>query len=182
MSTSVAPQPALPPSVFLTPFSVESIGPELASLGTAAPTSAAYPASQSVFYYPFTLMSTITVYRFFWCNGTTASTNNFQVGVYNNAGTSIVLGTSTLATGASQPQFDNVADFRLSPGKYYMAIWCSGTTAHLIRNNPATATRFKSLGVFQQTSQAGGLPASITFTALANTYAPLFGLALRASP
>lgn len=179
---TLAPYPAQPPSVFITPHSVESIGLAFTpNTAGAQPATAAYAVANSVFYFPLVLASTITVYRFFWCNGTTASTNNIQVGVYTNAGTSVVLGTATTASGTSQPQFDNVTDFRLSPGKYYMAIWCNGTTTHLMRSAPAVA-RLKSTGAFQQTSQAGGLPGTATFASLANSFVPLFGLALRASP
>jgi hypothetical protein len=182
MTTSTAYQvPA--PYVFLNPFSLESIGQAnrdtLGNLSAVA--SATYIAAQRALYFPFSIPRTITVYRYFWANGTTASTNNFQVGVYDRNGNAINRGTSTLATGASQLQFDNVTDFSLPEGSYYMAIWGSGTTAHLTRG--ATAVRYTRLmGCFQESSLASGLQATATFATMASAYVPLFGLACRSTP
>lgn len=180
MTTTLSPSPARPASVFLSPYSWEAI-PTLRTITTIAPASAVYPAAQRALYFPFRLYRQETVYRFFWVNGTTASTDNFQVGVYDTAGNSIKLGTSTLASGASACQFDNIADFVLYPGVYFMAIWGSGTTAHLMRCGP-TLRFMRAIGVFQQSSLAGGLPTTATFATAATGYIPIFGLALRASP
>lgn len=169
-------------SVFITPFSAES----LVKINIGGTASAAWTTTNLAMFHPISLPEQVTVNRFFWCNGTTASTNNLQVGVYDSAGNAIKLGTSsTLASGASQPQFDNVADFMLYPDKlYYMALWCSGTTTHVVRANPAGAGRYgREAGIYQVASLSGGLTSTVTFAA-ASTVAtcPLYGLALRASP
>lgn len=170
------------PSVFVSPFSKESMATQLrGGWGTASSlTSGAYITGNRIMYYPFTIPAPVTVYRYFWCNGTTASTNNVQVGVYSRAGTAINRGTSTLAAGTSAAQFDNITDYVLPAGNYYMAIWCSGNTTHILRSSP-TARQLS--GAYQEAGGAGGLPSpSASFTEIASAYLPLFGLALRASP
>lgn len=182
MTTVVSGGNARPPSVFLTPLSAESTGlfhTAYSQIGT--PGTAVYPTANSAWYYPVHLGTSVIVNRFFWCNGTTAQTNNLQVGVYSNAGAAIVRGTSTTAAGVSAPQFDNVTDFALSPGRYYLAIWCNGTTTHLVKASP-TVRYLRAMGVFQETALTGGLPSSATFAALTTGFMPLFGLALRATP
>lgn len=170
------------PSVFLSPYSKESMAAPLRGGpgGANSPATAVYIAANRIMYYPFSIPVPVIVYRYFWCNGTTASTNNIQVGVYNGDATVRHRGTSTLAAGPSAAQFDNITDYVLPAGNYFMAIWCNGTTTHLIRS--ATPPRLIS-GAYQEAGGAGGLPSpSATFTEISSTYLPLFGLALRASP
>lgn len=181
MSETLLPARARPASVFISPFSPEGYGAQLRAVNTTAIATAAYPAVQRALFFPFRTYRQETVYRFFWVNGTTASTDNLQVGVYTNAGNSIKLGTSTTATGVSQAQFDNISDFVLPAGSYLMAIWSSGTTTHLIRAAPTS--RFgRAMGAFQQSSLASGLPTTATLALNSSSYVPIFGLALRASP
>lgn len=170
------------PSVFLTPQSVESLGPVMRQQAGTTPASAVYPALNLIMYFPFSLPSRALVNRFFWCNGTTASTDNIQVGVYDGVGNAIVRGTSTLAAGASAPQFDNVADFWLRAGTlYYLAIWCGGTTTHIVRST-LTSSRFsRGLGILQE-SNAGGLQTTATFAQSAQFWIGLFGIAFRSTP
>lgn len=170
-----------PASVFLSPFSPEA-HPFIRAAGSGVPASAAYPAVNRAFFFPFRLYRSETVYRYFWVNGTTASTDNVQVGVYDMAGNVINRGTSTLAAGVSACQFDNITDYVLGPGEYLMALWCSGTTTHILRLAP-TARYLRAAGFLQQSSLTGGLPSpTATFAVSATGYVPLFGLALRASP
>lgn len=187
MTDSVLPIRSKPASVFITPFSEESLGSVNRTIIASGPATAVYIAAQRALFFPFTLFRQETVYRFFWVNGTTASTDYIQVGVYDRSGNAIKLGTGgspnygTLAATASVCQFDNVADFVLSPGGYFMAIWCSGVTTHLMRTAP-TARFLRAAGTFQQSSLTTGLPTTATFAAQASAYMPMFGLALRASP
>lgn len=181
MTESISSSFIAPPSVFITPWSAETAwGSQISNVSGFALGSAANPTAQRVFYVPFTLRTGVTVYRFFWANGTTASTDTVQVGVYDDQYNSVVLGTGTTATGASVPQFDNVTDFSLPRGRYFMALVCSGTTTHFLRSANAAAVA-RMTGVVQQAGQAT-LPATMVPAQLASAYVPLFGLALRASP
>lgn len=167
---------------FLTSYAGLAFGIDYkAHLGSPALTSAAWPTVNLALYVPFAMYQTRTVKRFFWANGTTSSTHKFQVAVYTMAGTAIKIGTQTTASGTSAPQFDNIADFVLYPGTYYMAIHGSGTTPHLLQN--AVALRaLKSLGIRQESSLASGLQATANFATAAGLYLPLFGLDFRGTP
>lgn len=177
-----------PSSVFITPYSPEAAPAGWHNLqATANPVTAAYPTAQKALFFPIRLFRSETVKRFFWVNGTTASTDDIAVGVYDMAGHSIALGTSsganhgTLATGTSQCQFDNITDFVLGPGEFLLAIWSSGGTTHLLR----TAVNFRQLaesGAYQQASLTTGLPTTATLASITAAYLPLFGLSLRSTP
>lgn len=146
-----------------------------------APTSGTWSATNRIIYVPFFLSQGATVYRYFWLNGATVGTNNFQVGVYDHAFNAINRGTSTLSAGtANLCQFDNITDYYLSPGTYYMAMWGSGTTATVFRVDALSQV---PLGIYYETN-AGGLPTTGTPADPAvavSAYCPIFGLALRAN-
>lgn len=165
------------PSVMLGPWSREGMLGQNAALGVA-PASAAWPAASRAYYYYIIIPQTITIYRYWWLNGATASTDNFQVGLYNENFNAVKLGTSTLASGANVLQFDDIADTTIPAGRYWVAIWGSGTTATLFRSNSIVS---RTNVVYLQSSIAGGLPSTAT-PAAGGSYFPVFGLALRASP
>jgi len=166
------------PPVFLSTFHSNSYrGPF--RIGTA-PSSGAWGAINRIIYVPFFLSQGQTVYRYFWLNGATVGTNNFQVGVYDKAFAAINRGTSTLSAGtANALQFDNITDYYLSPGRYYMAMWGSGTTATVFRTSGGTNPQ----GVYYETNAGGlpttGTPADPAVAAAADR--PVFGLAFRAT-
>ena len=167
------------PPVFLSSFSYCGVY----RTGTrTVPASGTWSTTNRIIYVPFYLSRGQTVYRYFWLNGATVGTNNFQVGVYDLAFAAINRGTSTLSAGtANLCQFDNITDYYLGPGSYYMAMWGSGTTATVFRTTGITAG---PMGIYYETN-AGGLPATGTpaDTAIGTTSAviPFFGLALRAN-
>lgn len=174
--TYVAQASAEMPPVFITTMHAISAWARQGDPGSA-PASGTL-ATNRVTYVPFTLSRSVTVYRYFWLNGATASTNNLQVGVYDTEFTRLNAGTSTTSSGANVCQFDNVTDFALGPGRYYMALWISGTTATVFRVSAAARA---GIGVYYETS--GSLPSTGT-PADPGTQAPqipVFGLALRAT-
>ena len=165
------------PPVFLSSMHSNSFrGP----VRNAAPTSGAWSTTNRIIYVPFYLSQGQTVYRYFWLNGATVGTNNLQAGVYDTAFAAINRGNSTLSAGATICQFDDITDYYLSPGRYYMALWCNGTTATTYRFSAAQGS---PMGEYYETN-AGGLPATGTpaDTATATTaLIPVFGLAFRAT-
>lgn len=170
--------PMLWPSTFVSPFSRE--GPAFAQhVAGNIPVSSTYPAANRAHYFPIYVPRPITVYRFFWLNGATASTDNVQVGLYNEDFTSHTLGTSTLAAGANVCQFDNVTDFGVQPGRYWLALWCNGTTTTIFRSANAAFDHARHL---DEDSLTGGLPSTATPTQSAATYMPVFGFTTIASP
>ena len=171
-------QPALGelPPVFLT----SNASPVWRGANRVVPSSGTWSATNRIIYVPFVLTAGSMVYRYFWLNGATVGTNNFQVGVYDSAFAAINRGTSTLSAGANVCQFDNITDYFLSPGRYYMAMWGNGTTATVFRLSGSAS---QSMGVYYETN-AGGLPTTGTPAdpaVVATAYLPMFGLALRAT-
>ena len=167
----------LPPVFLSTIHSNSYRGP----LRNSAPASIAWSGTNRIIYIPFFLSQGSTVYRYFWLNGATVGTNNFQVGVYTTAFAAVNRGTSTLSAGtANALQFDNVTDYYLSAGRYYMAMWGSGTTATTFA---LAGVQQAPMGAYYETN-AGGLPTTGTPADTATTTTPripVFGLALRAT-
>lgn len=183
-AAAVAPMGAAP---FLSTYGPEGLLYTKA-LSFGAPGSATYPAANRAYYLPIVVPSACTIYRFFWANGATASTNNIQIGIYNDndagtdgPGTSILLGTSTLASGANICQFDNVADTALPRGRYWLAIWCNGTTTTILRTAPSTI-HGRMFNGYLESSLTGGLPATATPAQNTTPYLPLFGFTTVSSP
>lgn len=171
-------------SAFVSTMSMEGY----ATMGRAiasTPSSSTYPATNRAYYFPIIIPAICTIYRFFWLNGATASTNNIQVGVYYDAtdgpGDSYLLGTSTLASGANVCQFDNVTDTAISPGKWWLAVWGSGTTTTLFRAAPGAATTRNFPG-YLESSLASGLPSNATPAQNTTPYIPVFGFTTVSSP
>lgn len=166
------------PPVFLTTF--HATASRIGFRG-AAPSSGAWSATNRIIYVPFALHEGATVYRYFWLNGATVGTNNFQVGVYDTAFNAINRGTSTLSAGtANACQFDNITDYYLGPGRYYMAMWGNGTTATVFR---LTASAGMQQGTYYETN-ASGLPTTgtpVDPAVAVGPFVPVFGLALRAT-
>lgn len=183
-------QPAIPQfgvSAFVSTYSNEGQSVWNAH-NLSVPASATYPAINRAHYFPIVVPSACTIFRFFWLNGATASTNNIQVGVYNDndagtdgPGTSFLLGTSTLASGANVCQFDNVTDTPIYPGRYWLAIWGSGTTTTLFRAAPSASLSRGDSG-YVESSLASGLPATATPAQQTTPYIPVFGFTTISSP
>src|SRR5262245_30883106 len=174
-------------SPFVSPYSREgNMGLTTTAFGT--PASSTYPATNRAHYFPVVVPVACTAYRLFWLNGATASTNNIQVGIYNDndagtdgPGTSVVLGTSTLASGTNVCQFDNITDTALYPGRYWIAIWGSGTTTTIFRISPsATLSRWQN--GYIESSLSGGLPSTATPAQQTTPYIPVFGFTTISTP
>lgn len=171
-------------SPFVSPYSKEG-GIGRAPVGPSAPSSGTFPSANRALYFPIIVPVQTTLSRFFWLNGATASTNNVQMGLYLDDGTagapgsSFLLGTSTLAAGASVCQFDNVTDTIVPPGRYWLALWCNGTTTTFLRN---TGLGMRSTVMFDEDSLTGGLPATATPTQLGNVYFAVCGFTTVSSP
>lgn len=170
-----APRSGLMTPVFLNPWN-RGFGGRSAT--NTAPSSGSIGAANRMIYVPIELRRAVTVYRHFWVNGATASTDNVNVAVYDNDFNRIAIGTNTVSSGANVAQFDNVTDYVLGPGRYWLVIWCSGTTATFLR----TTNSGTGPGAYYETNasgpQATGTPAA---PGTVGPLIPVFGLALRAT-
>jgi hypothetical protein len=69
---------------------------------------------------------------------------------------------------------------QLAPGRYYLALHGTGTTATVLR--ASSAPQVSHLGVYNESSLTAGLPLVATPTNANNTVLPLFGITSRATP
>lgn len=112
-------------------------------------------------------------------NGATAS-GNLNLGLYDIAGTRLVVSGSTAQSGTSAVQLTNVTDTSVGAGVYYVALVMDGTTGTAFRFAPPTAGLCACIGIAQQAS-AFSLPATATFASAANAYVPLVGITDRST-
>jgi hypothetical protein len=153
-----------------------SIGEEMAGFGGTF-ASATYPAANRAIAVPFRLAHPFLVRKVFWFNGTTATTDSADVGVYTEAGVRLVSGGGTAISGASATQEVDVTDTLLTPGRYWLAFSQSGVTATTIASN-TVAGLLRAHGVAQMAT-AYPLPSTFTPAAVASVGLPLCGIASR---
>jgi hypothetical protein len=96
----------------------------------AAPSGNAWPTANIAYFVPITLYQNFYVTKLWWANGGTVGTNNLMAAVYTLGGSMLVSCASTLSAGANAVQSVAAAtNTLLTPGRYYMALSCNGTTA-----------------------------------------------------
>lgn len=184
LGLSALPQFPYPPSyredmVLITPLSWQAEGEELTGLAaTNAGGATAYPAANRAIGFPFELGDSFLVRKVFWLNGTTATTDACDVGVYSEAGTTLyVSGGSTNIATANVVQEKDCTDTLIPVGRYWCVYAQNGVTATPVSFAPAAAL-LRAAGCAQF---AGAVPLGGTFTpaACASAYLPYFGIAGR---
>lgn len=150
--------------------------------GGVAVASITWPVANTAFYVPLWIPWTYPVRRVFWVNGTSVTSVNMDLGIYSSAGERIYSTGSTAQVGASAVQYVDPTDFTLSPGRYYMAVACSSTTANRGGQGTTAPTvpRIRLGGVLQEAS-ALPLPNTMTPSAVANACVPFCGFTRTAS-
>jgi hypothetical protein len=139
--------------------------------------SGTYPAANRATAAPFQIAAPFLVRKVFWFNGTTATTDSADVGVYAQTGELIVSGGGTAISGASQLQEVDVADTLLRPCRYWLAYVQNGVTATPVMSATAAAI-LRAMGVAQMAS-AYPLPSTLVPAALASAALPMMGVASR---
>ena len=154
-------------------FSDEAIGTAVVALtGGNTPAAAVWPAANDALFIPFALAQSVLLKRLFVINGATAS-GNVDAGLYADDGTRIVSSGSTAQSGTSAPQFFDITDIIISPGRYYLAVAMDTTGGTLFRSNPSVI-REQQIGMAKQAS-AFPLPATATFATVTALYLPCVG-------
>ncbi len=164
----------------ITPWSYESVAPLFALIGgglNQLSNSTAWTANR-VLYVPFWLDNRLTVVQGFAYVGGTGSSGNMDIGVYDAAGNLVVSKGSTGVGTASTLQALDFTDTVIGPGLFYMAFWVDSVTPTFRQVN-STARFWAALGVWEQLSQSGGLPATATFADTTDGHIPLIGLSLQ---
>lgn len=175
-------QPAFPPSyrpddVLISPLSLNALGTHL-SAENATLASQTYPSANQARAYMFCLADYFLVRKVWWMNGTTATTDSADVGVYTEAGSRLVSGGGTAIATASVVQEVDVTDTLLAPGRYWCAYAQNGVTATPTGLAPANVP-LRCMGVAQMAT-AYVLPATFTPAAVSGTgVLPFFGIASR---
>jgi hypothetical protein len=167
-----------PSDVLISPLSWCALGTANVSQG-ANIASTAYPASSRVLAYPFEIADYLTVVKVWWLNGATATTDSCDVGVYTEAGTTLLVsGGSTAIAGANIIQEVDCTDTLLAPGRYWCAYVQGGTTAtpHAL---PTTAANLRSMGCAQMAGSGSTLGATFTPAANASAFLNIFGISAR---
>jgi hypothetical protein len=155
-----------------------AIGEDFMGLQNGTPyASSTYPAASRAQAVPFEIAFPFLVRKVFWMNGTTATTDSIDVGVYTEAGTRLVSGGGTAVSGANATQEVDVTDTLLHPGRYWLAYAQNGVTATPMAVVSGAAL-FRAAGGAQMAS-AYVLPTTFTPAGAASGVMPLCGIASR---
>jgi hypothetical protein len=128
-------------------------------------------------YVPFYLPAPMPVRRVWWINGSTITTSNADVGVFNADGVRMLSAGLTALAGASAVQYATLgADKLLMPGRYYFGYVCDNTTARAQGTSSWTAAQLRHIGVLQEALGSAALPAKMTPVAIANALFPYCGI------
>lgn len=167
-------RPDLPLVGLLSPC---ALGDDLAGMGVGSTASTTYPAANRAIAFMFVVADHFLVRKVWWVNGTTATTDSADVGVYTEAGDLLVSGGGTAIATANVVQEVDVTDTLLQPGRYWCAYAQSGTTATPMAS-PATIALVRAMGVAQMAS-AYVLPATFVPAAAASAVIPFCGISSR---
>lgn len=175
------PVSGAPNRIIISPHSAAALGVEFGALASAAPASVAHGTANLARFYPFYLVEPMVVVKFWWLNGATVS-GNTDVGVYaadSNGGPGTRLGSSGAVAQATINvlQENDVTDFLLGRGVYYLGISSSSATATYFSN--AINVHFAKAIGWAQMASAHVLPATVTPAVLAAAIQPFFGLSGR---
>ena len=158
-------------------YSLESIGQNIVNFNTSGDMAGLggqfWPLANLAMYIPFCLSVTITIAKLWLYVGVAA--NNWDIGIYDEAGTRLVSSGSTAAASTGIEVAD-VTDTVVGPGLFYFGQAWNGTAGGphgLVLTGLVYAQR--SIGIVEQTS-AFPLPATATFAAFARTIIPFMGL------
>lgn len=168
---------ARPGEIVISPWSIQSLGVQLWSMGLTTIAATAWPAAGLVIYYPFGLPEPITITKLWW--SLNAAAGNLDCAILDEAGNVLVSSGSTAAAGTDIPQTVDVTDTRIGRGRYYAGLVADTvTTLTIYRVSPAAGIA-QSLGLLEQTGvtlplSTGANPA--TFAKYTRAYIPLFGL------
>ncbi|MES2338001.1 MAG: hypothetical protein V4537_07900 [Pseudomonadota bacterium] len=170
----------------ITPWSLNSIGLEMACCAALAPVSNAWPTAAKAIYVPFSTAEPITAVKMFWMNGGTAA-GTIDVGIYDSDGAGGVPGAKIVASAnpsqgtISVEQEVDITDTALRPNHlYYLAMSCSSGSATVVSSTGAVsglnAPILQAFGCFTQVT-ANPLPATATpVSDAAWTFMPVFGI------
>lgn len=137
-------------------------------------TSAAWPANNRAVYYPLQIPGYFTVARFMLGNGASVS-GNVDIGLYDAAGSRLISTGSTAQSGTTQVQYIGVTDKSFPPGKYYLALSCSTTSARVNASSAVSQYDFRAAGLLQESLGSVTLPTTMTPASYTSNLGFFFG-------
>lgn len=140
--------------------------------------SAVYPAANRILYMPFGLAMPVTILKL-WCYNGAAVSGNLNMGIYDVTGKLIVEIGSTVHSGVNVLQVFDIADTKIGPGDFYLAIICDNVTSAFFRIAPAQAGFCQAMGMLQEAGSGAVLPATATFASVASAFVPEIGFSTR---
>lgn len=165
---------SLPDRTMISTASLACIGLQARANGfQAIGAGAVWPSANRAIFVPLLLRSQIQVKRLFALNAAAVS-GNIDVGIYTFDGTLIVSTGGTAQLGIVQPQFFDITDLTLPPGKYYLAAALDNITGTNQRSNPAIVI-CRGIGILQMAT-AYPLPTTAVFATVASAYIPAIGI------
>lgn len=155
-----------------------SHGPVTPSVATVG--QVAYPAVNLAIYIPIAISRPAVVLKLWVVEGG-IGTGNFDLGLYNSAGTRLVSTGATAKAAIVSLHTVDVTDTTVGPGIYYIAMVADSATDTYEGDNDA-APNYASLGVLTESLGSTALPATASW-ALNNTLAfyPWIGLSVEAT-
>jgi hypothetical protein len=159
---------------------VYSTATGLSGVNVTASASAAWPSANLAIFVPWQLARRVTVYKLATGAGATAA-GNFDIGIYDAGGNRIVSSGST-AKGSSVEHVIDIADTKIGPGLYYLAMSANGTNNYVLLTpsgtSPVPLQKVRLYGVLNMAT-AFVLPATATFAAATNGVVPNIAAFLR---
>lgn len=184
MSLTLAPDylPLLPVVHLL---SQECCGVNSRAIGTSVLTSTAWGTNNTLAVgFPMVLPVAYTVAKIGWANAATV-TGTVDAGVYDEAGNRMFSvrnlngDVNVNHAGASAVQSATV-NVTLQPGRYYMFLTLSATTATVLAA-PTTVAKGRGVGLIQATVSTAILASTLTFAVFNQTFVPFVGITSRST-
>lgn len=152
----------------------------LIGLTSTTPLSVGWPSANLAIFVPIQLAVPVIVYKLAIGAGTTA-TGNFDVGIYDVGGNRIVSSGATAKVANTENILD-IADTRIGPGLYYLAMAADGTNNYIMitpsGTSPVPLQKARLYGVMGAATSYV-LPATVTFAAAAFAPIPMIAAYLR---
>jgi hypothetical protein len=126
---------------------------------------------------PFRIAEALTVYQMA-CGTGTATTGNFDLGIYDLSGNLLVSTGSTAKTTSFSERVVDVTDTALLPGAYYLAMAVDTASAAYVGYTLANAALGKLVGI-REVASAFPLPSTVTLATSTGTVVPLVAAFLR---
>ena len=153
------------------------IASDIPAMNAAAGVASAWPSANRAIYVPVIVESYVTAYQMAF--EVTTQSGNYDIGIYDEAGTLLVAKGSTTVPAIGLAAVD-ITDTPLTPGTYFLALVMNNTTVAVWRQSAGTSGSLSVAGV-QDQDTAFALPSTATFSTPATAFLPSLAVAIKAT-